>query len=110
MTKRSEETDSRLPLYQRVRDRIAQGIGRTWRPGDAIPSESELAKTHGVALGTLRRPWIFWLPTGCWSGFRERERSFGEQILMRRCSASSGFRPLKASGAFLKAESSDARC
>jgi GntR family transcriptional regulator len=55
MTKRSEETDSRLPLYQRVRDRIAQGIGRTWRPGDAIPSESELAKTHGVALGTLRK-------------------------------------------------------
>ena len=45
----------RLPLYQRVRDRIAQGIGRTWRPGDAIPSESELAKTHGVALGTLRK-------------------------------------------------------
>jgi GntR family transcriptional regulator len=55
MSKRLEGVDSRLPLYQRVRDQIAHGIGRTWRPGDAIPSESDLAKTHGVALGTLRK-------------------------------------------------------
>ncbi len=55
MTNRLEGTDNRLPLYLRVRDQIALAIGRTWRPGDAIPSESELAKTHGVALGTLRK-------------------------------------------------------
>jgi GntR family transcriptional regulator len=55
MGKRLDGTDVRLPLYQRVRERIALGIGRAWRPGDAIPSESELAKTHGVALGTVRK-------------------------------------------------------
>ena len=55
MTRRLEGMDKRLPLYQRVRDQIAQGIGKTWRPGDAIPSEAELARTHRVALGTLRK-------------------------------------------------------
>jgi GntR family transcriptional regulator len=55
MTKRLEGMDRRLPLYQRVRDQIAHEVGKTWRPGDAIPSEAELAKTHGVALGTLRK-------------------------------------------------------
>jgi GntR family transcriptional regulator len=48
--------DNRLPLYQRLRDEIAQGIARQiWRPGDAIPSEAELAKLHNVALGTMRK-------------------------------------------------------
>jgi DNA-binding transcriptional MocR family regulator len=55
MTRRLEGMEKGLPLYQRVRDQIAQGIGKTWRPGDAIPSEAELARTHRVALGTLRK-------------------------------------------------------
>jgi GntR family transcriptional regulator len=55
MTRRLEGMDKRLPLYQRVRDQIAHGIGKTWRPGEAIPSEAELARTHRVALGTLRK-------------------------------------------------------
>jgi len=44
------------PLYEQVRARLIEGIsaGR-WRPGEAIPSESALAATHGVAIGTVRK-------------------------------------------------------
>jgi GntR family transcriptional regulator len=49
-------TDGRLPLYQRLRDDLAQRINRQeWLPGDLIPSEAELAGTHGVAVGTVRK-------------------------------------------------------
>jgi GntR family transcriptional regulator len=42
------------PLYERVRAQLIEGIsaGR-WRPGEAIPSESDLARTFGVAIGTI---------------------------------------------------------
>ena len=36
-----------------LRDRIVQG---EWTPGDVIPSESSLAQSYGVALGTTRHP------------------------------------------------------
>ena len=35
-----------------LRDRIVQG---EWTPGDVIPSESSLAQSYGVALGTIRQ-------------------------------------------------------
>ena len=43
-------------LYEQVRARLIEGIstGR-WRPGEALPSESELARTHAVAIGTIRK-------------------------------------------------------
>jgi len=48
--------DARLPLYQRLRDELAQRINRQdWRPGELIPSESELAGAHGIAVGTVRK-------------------------------------------------------
>lgn len=48
--------DLRLPLYQRLRDEIARSIaGNVWRPGEAIPTEAELAASHGVAVGTVRK-------------------------------------------------------
>src|SRR3954453_12218690 len=48
--------DERLPLYQRLRDEIAENIARhVWRPGDLIPTEAELANTHGIAIGTVRK-------------------------------------------------------
>lgn len=48
--------DDRLPLYQRLRDALAAGIVRQeWRPGEAIPTEAELAEAHGVAVGTVRK-------------------------------------------------------
>jgi GntR family transcriptional regulator len=44
------------PLYLQVRARLIEGISAGhWRPGEAIPSESELARTHGVAIGTIRK-------------------------------------------------------
>jgi len=48
--------DVRLPLYQRLRDQVAQQIAHNvWRPGEAIPTEAELAASHGVAVGTVRK-------------------------------------------------------
>jgi GntR family transcriptional regulator len=48
--------DERLPRYQRLRDDIASRINRReLRPGDLIPSESELAAQHSVAIGTVRK-------------------------------------------------------
>ncbi|ACA15327.1 transcriptional regulator, GntR family [Methylobacterium sp. 4-46] len=50
------QADPRLPLYQRLRDEIAQQIAlNVWRPGDSIPTEAELASEHGIAVGTVRK-------------------------------------------------------
>lgn len=44
------------PLYQQVRLRLIEGISAgEWRPGEAIPSEGELAAGFGVAIGTIRK-------------------------------------------------------
>ncbi len=48
--------DTRLPLYQQLRDELAGQIAtHRWRPGDLIPSESELTKQFSVATGTVRK-------------------------------------------------------
>ena len=48
--------DQRLPLYQRLRDEMLAKIsGGEWRPDQAIPTEAELTKTYGVAIGTVRK-------------------------------------------------------
>jgi len=48
--------DQRLPLYQRLREQIARQISNgVWGPGEAIPSEAELAEAQDVAVGTVRR-------------------------------------------------------
>ncbi len=48
--------DARLPLYQQLRDELAAQIAaHRWRPGDPIPSESELTKRFSVATGTVRK-------------------------------------------------------
>ena len=44
------------PLYEEVRTRLIEGMSEgAWRPGAAIPSESELARAFGVAVGTVRK-------------------------------------------------------
>jgi GntR family transcriptional regulator len=44
------------PLAQQVRMRLAEGMAAgDWKPGEALPSESELASTFGVAIGTIRK-------------------------------------------------------
>lgn len=50
------QTDNRLPRYQRLRDEIVSRIAEgQWQPGDAIPTEQELATTFSMAVGTVRK-------------------------------------------------------
>lgn len=50
------QADHRLPRYQRLRDELAAQIAsHRWRPGEAIPTEQELARTYDVAVGTVRK-------------------------------------------------------
>ena len=50
------ETPGYRPLYRQVYDivvrRVAQG---NWRPGEALPSEQNLARELGVSQGTMRK-------------------------------------------------------
>ena len=48
--------DAGLPRYRRLRDTIAGQLARgELRPGDALPAEQELARSYGLAPGTVRR-------------------------------------------------------
>lgn len=48
--------DDRLPLYQRLRDdMLARIAGGEWQTGVAIPTEIELTRLYGVAIGTVRK-------------------------------------------------------
>ncbi len=48
--------DERLPLYQRLRDEMLAKIAAgQWLPGEAIPTEAELTRQYGVAIGTVRK-------------------------------------------------------
>jgi GntR family transcriptional regulator len=45
-----------MTLYLEVRARLIEGISAgEWPPGAAIPSEGELARAFGVAIGTIRK-------------------------------------------------------
>jgi len=53
---KQSDTDQRLPLYQQLRDELAKKIrDQTWRPGQLIPSETELKNTYQIAVGTVRK-------------------------------------------------------
>ena len=44
------------PLYQQIKILITQSlISGEWRPGEAIPSETELASRYNVSQGTVRK-------------------------------------------------------
>jgi len=44
------------PLYRQIRDLILQALDNgEWRPGEAIPSEIELAARFHVSQGTVRK-------------------------------------------------------
>jgi len=44
------------PLYQQIKTLIVQGLETgEWKPGEAIPSEVELAARFGVSQGTVRK-------------------------------------------------------
>jgi len=43
-------------LYKEVKSRLMRGlVAGEWKPGDALPSEGELADRHRVSVGTIRR-------------------------------------------------------
>ena len=45
-----------LPLYVQIKTLLERSLEvREWRPGEAIPSEIELASRFGVAQGTVRK-------------------------------------------------------
>ena len=44
------------PLYKQIKELLLDGLrGGEWRPGDAIPSEIELAALYRVSQGTVRK-------------------------------------------------------
>lgn len=44
------------PLYRQIKNLIMQGLASgEWRPGEAIPSEAELAVRFNVSQGTVRK-------------------------------------------------------
>lgn len=50
------DIDPRLMRYQKLRDELASKIARReWRPGEVIPGQDELAKSYGIAVGTVRK-------------------------------------------------------
>lgn len=45
-----------VPLYREVQWRITRALAAgEWKPGEAIPSETQLARQFGVSIGTIRR-------------------------------------------------------
>jgi GntR family transcriptional regulator len=52
----SLSSDVRLPLYQRLRDQLAEQIANNrWRPGEAIPTEAALSAEYQRSTGTVRK-------------------------------------------------------
>ena len=56
MIQETSATPSFSPLYRQIKSLILQGLESSeWRPGEAIPSETELAVRYGVSQGTVRK-------------------------------------------------------
>jgi GntR family transcriptional regulator len=52
----SPATPAFHPLYLQIKNLLEKSLeAREWRPGEAIPSEIELASRFGVAQGTVRK-------------------------------------------------------
>lgn len=50
------ESPTFSPLYRQIKNLILQGLeSGEWRPGESIPSESELAGRFNVSQGTVRK-------------------------------------------------------
>lgn len=53
---RSSSSAAFSPLYQQIKGLLLQGLDRgEWKPGEAIPSELELAARFQVSQGTVRK-------------------------------------------------------
>src|SRR5690606_36200204 len=55
-TERGSGSAAFSPLYQQIKSLLLQGLDRgEWKPGEAIPSELELAARFQVRQGTVRK-------------------------------------------------------
>ena len=51
-----KEELQQVPLYKQLSDVLRKSIlDGTWVPGDALPSETEIAKSYSVSAGTVKR-------------------------------------------------------
>ncbi len=51
-----DEAPTFTPLYRQIKSLLTRSLlGGEWRPGEAIPSEIELANRFGVSQGTVRK-------------------------------------------------------
>ena len=56
MLQQSQSSPTFSPLYRQIKSLILQGLeSGEWRPGEAIPSETELAVRFSVSQGTVRK-------------------------------------------------------
>lgn len=56
MSRNSAESPTFSPLYRQIKGLILQSLDSgEWRPGEAIPSEMELAQRYNVSQGTVRK-------------------------------------------------------
>jgi GntR family transcriptional regulator len=56
MAETTTDTPERSPLYQQIAARLVQRLqAAEWLPGQAIPSEMDLAKRYNVSQGTVRK-------------------------------------------------------
>lgn len=56
MRQQSSDSPTFSPLYRQIKGLILQALeGGEWRPGEAIPSEVELAQRFNVSQGTVRK-------------------------------------------------------
>jgi GntR family transcriptional regulator len=56
MAAMAQESPTFSPLYRQIKGLILQALeGGEWRPGEAIPSEVELAARFNVSQGTVRK-------------------------------------------------------
>lgn len=56
MLQESHSSPTFSPLYRQIKSLILQGLeSGEWRPGEAIPSETELATRYSVSQGTVRK-------------------------------------------------------
>lgn len=73
--------DDRMPRYLRLAEALKKEIiDKKWRPGDRVPSESELAKLYSVAPGTTRQAITYLVDQGL------LERRHGAGTFVRKAS------------------------
>ena len=89
--KHNPKHDARLPVYQRIRDDLAEKIAaRQWLHGQAIPTEAELTVAYGASAGTVRKAVDLLVADGL------LDRMQGKGTFVRRPSFDSSLFPLSA--------------